>query len=309
MTKQEFYYDSRDNKSRIHAVKWVPEKQPKGIAIIVHGMAEHMGRYEYVAGKLCDAGYVVAGNDHLGHGGSINENPKGFFCKQDPATVAVRDVHRLKKMLQKEYPELPVFVYGHSMGSLIARCYISKYGTGIDGVVLSGTIMLTKIKIIGMGAILAFLTFFAGSKHVSEFVNTMATGSYLKRISNPRTKFDWLSHDEVSVDEYVADDLCGFTFTLNGFRTLKDLLFRMHDRKALNMIPKNLPILMVYGSEDPCGDYGVAVQAVYDQYKTLGIEDVVCKKYEGDRHEIHNEADKDNLMSEICSWMDAHIEE
>ena len=95
MTKKEIYYDSRDNQTKIHAVVWTPDTEPKAIVILVHGMAEHIERYDEFAQFLCEKGYVVAGNDHLGHGKSVGRNPKGYFCRRDPATVVVRDVHRL----------------------------------------------------------------------------------------------------------------------------------------------------------------------------------------------------------------------
>ena len=137
MTRTDFYFDSRDNVTQIHAVKWVPDTEPVGVLVIVHGMAETIDRYEPFAQYMCDRGFVVAGNEHLGHGKSVGKNPKGYFCRRDPATVVVRDVHRLKKQIQSEYPSLPIFIFGHSMGSLITRNYLTRYGSGINGVVIS----------------------------------------------------------------------------------------------------------------------------------------------------------------------------
>ena len=303
MNKTEFYYDSRDNASRIHAVKWVPDKEPIGIFLIVHGMAEHIGRYEAFAEYMCGKGFVVAANEHLGHGGSVSQGPKGYFCKRDPATVVVRDVHRLKKMIQEEYPGLKIFIFGHSMGSLITRNYMTRYGTGIDGAIICGTLQMSKGIITTMGLLCRILMLFQGSRHPSILMNKVGFGSYCKRIENPRTPFDWLTKDEAIVDKYIADPDCGFLFTLNGFYTLKELLLRLHDPSLLSRIPQSLPVFFIYGSEDPCGEYGVAVRKVIEQYKELGIKDISDKCYEGDRHELLNEFDKETVMQDVCEWV------
>ena len=303
MNRTDFYFDSRDNESKIHAIKWVPDTDPVGILVLVHGMAEHLGRYEHFAKYMCDRGFVVAGNEHLGHGGSVGSNPKGYFCKRDPATVVVRDVHRLKKTVQAEYPGLPIFLFGHSMGSLIARNYLTRYGTGINGAIICGTLMMPKGLLGAMGFMCAVLKLFQGSRHPSVLMNKVGFGSYCKRIDHPRTPFDWLTKDETVIDAYIDDPNCGFLFTINGFMTLKELLDRLHDTSALEKIPKDLPVLFIYGSEDPCGEYGVAVRNVIRQYKDLGIKDVSDKAYENDRHEILNELDKDTVMNDIYSWI------
>ncbi len=306
MKRSDFYFDSRDNESRIHAVEWLPDMSPVGILVIVHGMAETIDRYEPFAEFMCDRGYIVAGNEHLGHGLSKSQGPNGYFCKRDPATVVVRDVHRLKKMIQEKYPGLPIFMMGHSMGSLIARNYLTRYGTGIDGVVISGTLMMSKVTIGIMGLMCGLLKLIQGSKHPSVLMNRLAFGSYCKRIENPRTPFDWLTRDNDIIDAYMANPDCGFLFTLNGFSTLKELLKRLHDRELLEKIPKDIPVFFVYGSEDPCGEYGAAVREVISQYKELGIKDVSERCYEGDRHEILNELDRDTVMKDIYDWIKEH---
>lgn len=303
MTRTDFYFDSRDNVTQIHAVKWVPDTEPVGVLVIVHGMAETIDRYEPFAQYMCDRGFVVAGNEHLGHGKSVGKNPKGYFCRRDPATVVVRDVHRLKKQIQSEYPSLPIFIFGHSMGSLITRNYLTRYGSGINGVVISGTLMQPKSLIAGMGAMCKVLRCFQGAKHPSSLMDKMAFGAYCKRISNPKTQFDWLTRDDDIVNKYIADPDCGFLFTINGFLTLHDLLARLHKQSLLEQIPKNLPVFFVYGGQDPCGEYGVAVKGVYEQYKALGITDVSEKEYPESRHELLNELNKEEVMDDVYSWI------
>lgn len=141
MKKEEIFFLSRDGKTKIHAVKWIPEGKPVCILQIVHGMAEYIERYERLALVLTRQGILVTGEDHLGHGKSVGENGiYGYFCAHDPATVVVRDVHRLKKMVQEQYPGVPYLLLGHSMGSFILRNYLSRYGSGIDGAIVMGTV-------------------------------------------------------------------------------------------------------------------------------------------------------------------------
>lgn len=307
MTRTDFYFDSRDNISQIHGVKWVPDTEPVGVLVLVHGMAEHLDRYEPFAEFMCERGFVVAGNEHLGHGKSVGKGPKGYFCRRDPATVVVRDVHRLKKTIQAEYPTLPVFIFGHSMGSMITRNYLTKYGTGVKGAIISGTLMMPKPLIGAMGILCNILKLFQGPKHPSVFMDNMAFGAYCNRIESPKTKFDWLTRDDEIVKQFIDDPDCGFLFTLNGFSTLKELMLRLHNQDMLNAIPKELPVFFVYGGQDPCGDYGVSVRKVYEQYLALGIKDVSEKEYTDDRHEILNELDKETVMMDIYDWIKARM--
>ena len=302
MRKEELYFESRDNESRIFAVKWIPDQTPICIVQIIHGMAEFIERYEPFAEFLAQRGILVTGEDHLGHGKSIAGNPPGYFCRRDPATVVVRDVHRLKKLVQEEYPGIPYIIFGHSMGSLIARNYISRYGTGIDGVVISATAMNPKASLNALGVLCRFLSFLQGPKHISRFLDKVAFGSYCKRIENPVSSFDWLSRDTTEVEKYNENPLCGFIFTINGFRTLKELNANLYKKENLDKIPRELPVHFIYGSEDPVGNYGKAVKEVYDSYIAMGMTNVSIQCYEGDRHELLNEINRETVMQNLYNW-------
>ncbi len=306
MKREAFYFDSRDNQSKIHAVRYEPtEGEIKGVVQIIHGMAEYFERYEGFASFLVERGYVVTGSDHLGHGRSVGKDKcYGYFCENDSATVVVRDVHRLKKITQQLYPEAPYFIVGHSMGSFVLRNYISRYGTGIDGAVIMGTGVQPPI-VLAMGKMLTkLILLFKGPKYVSKFINRIAFGSYNKKISNLRTASDWLSLNEENVDRYNADPLCGFVFTTNGYLTLFNLIGGAQDKSKLENIPKALPILFVAGKEDPVGNYGKGVQQTYDTYKGLGITKIEIKLYENLRHEILNEKEADVVMEDIYQWIE-----
>ena len=305
MRKEEFYFPSRDNQTQIHAVRWIPDSEkPECIVQIVHGMAEYVERYEEFTLFLTSRNVLVTGEDHLGHGKSIREdkNP-GYFCEQDPATVVVRDVHRLKKLTQEEYPGIPYIIFGHSMGSFITRNYLCRYGSGIQGAVICGTGMQPG-ALIAISKLLAQLQkLIKGDNYISHFIDKCAFGSYNKRIENPRTSKDWLTKDEAIVDKYLMDPLCGFTFTVNGFRTLFELIARIQKAENLKKIPQELPIYIISGAEDPVGDYGKGVQAAYDSLEAVGMTNLSMKLYEGDRHEILNETDRETVMEDTWNWI------
>lgn len=311
MRKEEFYFDSRDNISRIHAVRYLPDTENViGIVQIVHGMAEYVERYEDVAKFLTERNFVVVGEDHLGHGKTVGEHGKqGYCCAQDPATVLVRDSHRLKKMTQELYPGIPYFIIGHSMGSFMLRDYMARYGTGIDGAVLLGTGMLPG-AVTAFGKMLAaIIKLFYGAKHPSKLLHTIVFGEYNKKIENPKTPMDWLTSDEEIVEKYMADPDLGFVFTVNGFATLFELISRAGKPECFERIPKQLPIYIMAGEKDPVGDYGKAVQKVYDAAKAAGLEDVSMKLYPESRHEILNDCEKEQVLTDIYGWISMKISE
>lgn len=303
--KEELTYKSRDRQTMLHAIRWIPEGEPIAILQIIHGMQEYVDRYDEFANYLAERGILVIGNDHLGHGGSVGESgTKGFFCKEDPATVLVRDAHRLKKMTQEDYPGIPCFILGHSFGSFVAREYITRYGTGIRGAIIQGTAFMPTGTVKSLSGLVSFLQFILGEKTRSTMVNNMAFKGYLKRIPNPRTKFDWLSHNEESIDKYIADPFCNFVFTLNGFKTMAELLKRVQDVEKMEDIPKNLPILITGGKEDPVGSYGDALKRLYTIYTNeLHIENVELKLYDGMRHELQQEIGRETVFEDQYNWL------
>lgn len=308
--KEEFTFDSRDGQSKIHAVCWIPEGKVICILQIVHGMAEYIERYEEMAQYFAGKGILVTGNDHLGHGKSVTEKGTyGYFCDQDPATVVVRDVHRLKKMTQEDYPGVPYVILGHSMGSFILRNYLFRYGTGIQGAIICGTgsqpaalVKFSKAFAVLQGLIL-------GQKHVARLIDKLAFGNYNQRITDPKTAFDWLCRDEKVVDAYIKDSLCGFTFTVNGFRTLFTLLDRLNKEENLRHMPKELPVFFIAGDKDPVGNYGEGVKKAYESFVKIGMERLTLKLYPEDRHELLNELDKYQVFENLYPWIVDRVKE
>lgn len=303
--REELYFDSRDNVNKIHAMKWIPDtKKLVCILQIIHGMAEYIERYDEFAQVMAEKGVLVVGEDHLGHGKSVRENGiYGYFCERDAATVVVRDAHRLKKMVQEQYPGVPYIILGHSMGSFILRNYLCRYGTGIWAAIIVGTGMQPKPLLMIGKAVAAVQKVFTGSKHPSNLMNVLSFGSYNKRIAEEKTRMDWLTKDEKVVDSYLEDPLCGFTFTVNGFQTLLELVSRLYKRENLEKMPKELPVFFAAGAEDPVGDYGKGVKRAYQSFVDIGMKNVKMKLYENDRHELLNEMDRGQVYEDIYLWI------
>lgn len=308
--RTEFTFPSRDGIHQCHAYSWAPDNgEIKAVFQIVHGMIEYVDRYDDFAGFLASYGFLVVGEDHLGHGKTVkDESELGYFCTYDADTILVRDVHRLKKITQEANPGKPYFILGHSMGSFIFRKYLTMYGKGIDGAIVMGTGVMPSI-VTGTGiAITNIMRIFKGDRYHSRFIEKIAFGAYNKRIPDATTGSEWLSKDTEVVAKYCNDPLCTFKFTLNGYRTLFKLLKFVCKKSNLTTIPKKLPILVISGDADPVGNYGNGPAKVYNQYKELGIEDVTLKIYENCRHELLNETERSEVYDYILNWTLQHLE-
>lgn len=304
MLKEEFYYDSRDKKSKIHAIKWEPEGEIKFILQIVHGMAEHIDRYDEFAVYMAKRGVLVVGNDHLGHGKTASsKDSQGYFAKKDGVTILVKDIHRLKKIMEQENIGKPYFLLGHSMGSFLTRVYLTRYGSGIHGAVIVGTGHRSSLELVaGKGAVFV-MSRLMGWNYRSSLIDHLAFARANSRIRPKRTRMDWLSRDRKVVDKFIKDEYCGFTFTLNGFFTLFQMLSLLNNKKELKKMPKDLPICFFSGLEDPIGNFGKGVKKVYGQFRSLGMRNISLKLYKQDRHEILNEPDRMEVYKDIYHWL------
>lgn len=303
MQTKEIYFTSNDGKSRIHAVEWIPDGRPKAILQLVHGMAEHIERYGDFAAFMTEHGYLVVGDNHLGHGKSVGENgQKGYFCEGDAASVLVRDEHKLHEVVEGEYPGIPYFILGHSMGSFITRNYLTEYGHEVQGAVIMGTGMQPKALLALSKTLAKAEKLFKGDTHVSTFIDKLAFGGYYKKIPNYTMKNEWLTSNLDAVQKYNDDPDCGFTFTVNGFSTLFELIWRLHDEERLAGIPKNLPMFFVAGAEDPVGNYGKGVKQAADTVRKAGVQDVTMKLYPGGRHEILNDRGHGEVYEDVLSF-------
>lgn len=308
MGKIEFKLPSRDGIHKLHVVFWKPEGEARGVVQISHGMTEMIERYDEFARYLSGNGFAVIGNDHLGHGLTAGRDEDlGYFCRTNMSATVVSDLHRVTRYAKKHYSSVPCFLLGHSMGSFMARRYIMTYGNELTGAVLVGTGRQSKLTLIVGNALAAFLRFTKGDRYHSSLFERGAFHHYLDRIKNPRTENDWITRDEKIIDLYRDNKYCNFKFSVNGYRTLFDVLAFIQKDQNIENIPRELPLLFLAGGMDPVGDYGKAVNEICCEYKKKGINDVSMKLYPDDRHEILNELDRDQVYSDILRWLENHL--
>lgn len=299
---ESFFYPSSTGLCDIAAYKWLPEGEPKAVVQIVHGMAEHASRYDDIARFLTGLGYTVFAEDHPGHGASINrEGVKGWFADSDGWSLVIADVMALHERAKAEFPGLKQILYGHSMGSFLARTCASRYPNEFDAFIFSGTAGKNPVLPIARG-IAAANARKNGGKVPDEKLNSIGFGAYNKRIKEQRTPFDWLSRDNSIVDEYIKDDLCGFTFTSAAFRDMFEGLAEVSGKKWAEKVA-NVPIYMLAGKEDPVGSYGKGVVEVTENLRKSGHTKVVLQLYEGGRHEMHNETNRDEVYRGIAAFL------
>ncbi len=296
---------SCDGKNSLYTVTWRdPDKEVRGIVQISHGMCEYVKRYDEMARYLAEAGFVVAGNDHLGHGQSVaSESDLGFIAEKDGYLLMVKDLRQMTDRLHEEYPGKPLVLYGHSMGSFLARQYAATYADGVDAYVFSGTAGPNPAAGAGK-ALIGILSAFKGERHVSKLLGKMSFGSYCARIPDAPTGKEWVTSDPERLDAYTHDPHCMFDFTLSAYRDLMNTLQFVSDPGWAPKLRKDLPYYLVYGSEDPVGAYGEGVKTVYGRMKEAGCEKAEIRAYEGMRHEPHNEVGREAFFADTLAWIE-----
>lgn len=305
--KNYFTYPSKDNQTNIHAIEWKPSCQVKAVVQIIHGMVEFMDRYDRFANFLTDHGYYVIGHDQLGHGQSVkDENAYGYFAKNGNECL-IEDIHTLQAMTQVRFPDVPYFILGHSMGSFLCQEYIEKYGENLSGAILMGTGYYSPATLKSAKALCLSIAQTKGWEYRSQVLGRVVLGSANKKFEPARTKNDWLSKDEGIVDAYNAHPWNNFDFTVNGYYTLFEAIEYAH--RHSDDIPKELPILLMSGKDDPIGNFGLGVKRVYDLLKKENIQNVQFKLYDKDRHELLNETNYVQIQNDILHWFEDCMEE
>lgn len=306
--RKEFYYLSRDGKTQIHAMEWIPEGEVRGVLQICHGMVEYIGRYDEFAEFMCKKGFYVTGHDHLGHGQSIqSEEDYGYFPEGRGNQYVIGDIQHLRLMTMKKYPDVPYVMLGHSMGSFLLRQYLTMYGKGLSAAIIMGTGYQGSLILNAGQLACRVIAKSKGWRYRSEFVNNLSLGSYNKKFEPAETTKEWITSDKDRRQKYVDDPLCSFVFTLSGYYQMFEGMKVLVNKHCTARIPKALPILLVSGADDPVGSFGKGVKKVYEQYQKIGIKDVTMKLYEGDRHEILNETDRDQVYQDIYQWVRKRI--
>lgn len=285
----------------VHYYFWLPEK-PKAAVILSHGMCEYIGRYRDFARFLCDSDIALCGCDHLGHGNSVTDDELlGYFGEKNGHLYMVRDLHRMKQIAEHKLPDVPHFLVGHSMGSFVSRLYLAKYADRLSGAVLMGT----AGPVPWLGALHAYLAATAehnGGKWHYDWGMDFAMGVFNLRSQNHRTRYDWLSRDDRNVDKFLADPRCNFVFTIAGCRDLVALLMMCNTKRIISQTRTDVPLLFLSGGMDPVGEFGSGVRRAFRLYQQHGC-DAALRIYREARHELLFELNKDEVRSDILSFL------
>lgn len=282
---------------------WLPEKVTAAL-IISHGMMEHGGRYSSFAGFLAERGIAVFAPDQRGHGISAEVSGKlGYFGDNVSHEQLVNDLFCLHRNITSQYPGTPIFLLGQSMGSLISRSFIIKYGEEIEGVMLLGTFQEPRL-LIKTGVILAWIIKkLRGGRYHSKLVQGLSLNRYNRPFKPNTTPFDWLSSDEKAVDDYVQDPLSGKGFMVGSFFEMFRLYLSLRKGEDKGKMPANLPVLILSGGKDPVGMMGRYPENLFSRYKKAGQKDVVLKIYPGLRHDMINEVNRKEIYGFIYNWL------
>lgn len=304
---REFSYPSSDGSHTVHAMEWLPQGQPRAVVQIVHGVAEYVGRYDHVARFLTERGFLVCGEDHLGHGKTVDDGKYGYFSPRGGWDLVARDIRRLRELQGEKYPGVPYVMLGHSMGSFLTRTYLIRWPGTVDGAVLSGTGQ-EPAPLVALGKALAGgLCLLRGGDSVSPLVNAMSLGAYNKKFAPNRTGADWISRDEAVVDTYLKDPLCTFMPTVAMFRDMMGGLQYIADRSNLARMDKETPVYFLSGDRDPVGAMGKGVEKVVRMFRKAGCRDVSVKLYPEGRHEMFNELNRDEVMADLLAWLESKL--
>lgn len=285
---------------------YIPD-HPEMIVQIVHGMSEHRGRYDEFAKSLMEMGAVVVTSDHRGHGENIaSEDEYGYFAAEDGWKHLVEDQHEITMQIKKEFADLPLVLFGHSMGSLVARSYTKRYDYELSALVLCGA---PNYNPGAPAARMLALTIAKakGDHYRSKLIDSMTFGAFNKTVADPRTTFDWLSKDPENVDAYMSDPKCGFSFTAKGFADLFEGVIDMHDTKGWMCSNPALPILIAAGEKDPCTGGNKGLHSTAETLKKAGYGSVEIKTFATLRHEILNEKEKEFVFKTIKKWILSHL--
>jgi alpha-beta hydrolase superfamily lysophospholipase len=289
--------------------KWIDELvTPKAILQLAHGMAEHCARYSHFAKRLAQNGIIVYANDHRGHGKTGEKSGLfGHFQDEKGFERAVTDLKEINEFIHFNHPDLPVFLMGHSMGSFLVRRFVQRFQGVVSGVIISGTGGDPGVSgKVARKIVKAQINKF-GKKTKSPLLNQLIFGNYNKKIKLPKTKFDWLSRDEKEVQKYIEDPYCGFIPTTGFFDDLLYGVELIHQAEEIDKMEKELPLFFISGDQDPVGKNTKAVISIMNQYKKHGMKKIEYKFYKEGRHEMLNEMNRDQVISDIERWIEKQL--
>ncbi len=293
---------SSDGIHVLNGVLYIPDGEIKGLFHIVHGMTEYMGRYHEFMEKLANAGYLAFGFDNLGHGTTATDDSElGFIASENGWEHLVDDTFLFEQQVMALFPDKKLTVMGHSMGSFIVRIAALKYGKHYHNLIICGTAGPNVAAPFGL-LITDILKRIKGERYVSPLTQKIAFGSYNKRFEKD-SPYNWLTKDKEITEKYAQDNFCTFKFTVSAMHDLIMLMSLANSKTWFREIGRSLPILLISGEDDPVGNYGKGVKAVYDNLKKNRVRDVILKLYPNCRHEILNDDCRDEVKSDILKFL------
>ncbi len=305
MRASTFTYRDRENLT-LYAHEWLPDKPPRGVLQIAHGMQEYAGRYERAAVAFSRAGFAVVASDLRGHGRSLVGPELYGHLGPGGWRGVLGDIKQLTDIIQKRHRRLPIFLLGHSWGSFLVQGYIQRWGRVLKGAILSGTNGANPVLKVGKLLAKGVVAVRGGDKQAG-LLEKVSMGAYNKHFEPKKTGLEWLSRDQNEVDKYVRDPLCGIPFPNSFFLETVSLLSDVWTSENEQRIPVTLPIYMFSGSDDPVGMRGKGVRALAERYTRVGVRDLTVKLYEGGRHEMINELNRDQVAADIIQWIEARL--
>ncbi len=321
--RTDFTFESADGKSAVRAVLWIPAAlervhagadgatlgcfRPRGVVQLIHGMAEHIDRYDDFARFLAGEGYLVAGHDHIGHGWTAAADDLGMVDAETGADAMIEDANMLRTLVTAQVVAgTSYFMFGHSMGSLVLRNYLPRFGEGLAGAVICGTANQPEVVAAAGNVLARAIAKVRGADYKSKLLHSLADGAYSRAVKDARTPFDWLSRDPAVADAFMADERAGFMFSAGAYATLTALAARANSPAAYRATPHDLPLLFVAGDADPVGDCGRGVAKAAESMERAGAEDVTLRLFPGMRHEILNELGKEEVYAFVLEWINLH---
>ncbi|MFC3041347.1 alpha/beta fold hydrolase [Virgibacillus xinjiangensis] len=291
--------------AEVYVRKWYrPETKPKAIVQIAHGMVEHINRYREFAEYLLERDIFVYGNDHRGHGKTaVKQGRYGYFAERDGFNRVTQDLKEVTDEIRKEYPQAPMFLLGHSMGSFLARNYIQNGNNDLNGAVMMGTGYYPRfVSLLGRG-----LSFLLPAQKESKLMHEIAFGSNNRRIANHATRFDWLSSDSKEVQAFLDDPYTDFIPTGRFFYDLMSGLSGIHDRKLIKSVRSDLSLLFISGGQDPVGSYEKGIWRAAHLYERAGVQDIITMLFDEDRHEILHELNREEVFEVLHAWINNRL--
>lgn len=300
---------SADRCTEIHYHAWLPDDAPRAVLVLFHGMLEHSARYADFAAALNAQGIAVYAQDHLGHGESVHpENPRGHFADCGGNGFVIRDCLHMLELAHAAHPKAPLFLVGHSMGSFLTRQLLHQFTLpALSGVILMGSGHQARAAVRLAHAVTGAVARHKGTRHKSDILYKLILGSNNRRCHPHRSNFDWLSRLPENADAFAADPLIADNFTAQAYHDMLGGMLTNYDPRRLAALDTSIPILILSGDADPIGEYGKGVRRLLSDYQALGYNDATMILYEGARHELLNETNRDQVTTDILNWMEQRM--